>query len=69
MNYILSQEELDNLVPKMKLQEYHLMLCNLRTIYLDETKRECVERGQNLPYCAGCPIKDCCTYEYQEWPK
>lgn len=62
MKYILSQEEIDDLVPKKDWQKYHFMLCELRTIYLIETGRKCIEREQ-FCYCVDCPIEKCCTQE------
>ena len=66
MQYILTQEELDNLVPRSKydekrnevktLQQLLLKASNYKCIY-DRTEEDEDEYGYD-PYCDSCPLSD-----------
>ena len=62
MQYILTREELDNLIPKSKYEEKQNEVKSLQQLVLKASNYKCIydrtkEDGYN-PYCDSCPIVD-----------
>ena len=62
MQYILTKEEYNDLVPRSKYNEEKDKVEKLNTRILELSKFVCIkEEPQLCVYCDNCPIVDTCT--------
>lgn len=62
MQYILTKEEYENLVPKKKADRLEETIDKLNDLVLEYSKYPCIHKhgGCGLGYCDDCPITFSC---------
>lgn len=61
MQYILTEEEYNNLVPKSKVEELKSKIEKLNQKVLEYSKYTCRHKVNVFAYCDDCPIQFSCN--------